>query len=145
MELKKRLTDAAITGLSIPGQDTSTKLLQTYQVTFRLRLGSGRPSRICPMRIKIDAHRHPVRVRVRHFRSAQRVFLHQCINRQVDIGFLIPNPQAAWQVVPRLDPKDSPIIPVRITNNRRLVNAATKAETWPMPSLEAELADFSGS
>lgn len=51
LKLNKRVQDAPLAGLLILGQDILTRLLQTYQGIFRLRLGSGVPARIPPMKL----------------------------------------------------------------------------------------------
>ena len=67
------------------------------------------------------------------------------IDRLVEMGFLIPNPDAEWHAAPLLVPKPNSRAEFRMTVDLRPVNAATKKESWPMPHLESELQDFAGS
>lgn len=53
-------------------------------------------------------------------------------------------PEASWQAAPHLAPKDSKS-KFRTTIDFCPVNAATKAEQWPMPIIETKLSEFIGS
>lgn len=60
----------------------------------------------------------------------------------VEYGYTEPNPKTSLQAAPHLVPKAKSGYSVTIDS--RPVNTATISETWPMPNLETELADFAG-
>lgn len=66
------------------------------------------------------------------------------MSKPVSLSFLIPCPQASWQPTPHLVRKDFKSL-YRAIIDLRPVNAATKAEKWPMPMVEAMLSDFKDS
>lgn len=96
------------------------------------------------MRIKLDPRKRPVRCKLRRYPAPQRAFLNKYVDKLVEMGFFIPNPNAQWQAAPLLVPKNSKAC-FRTTIDLRPVNAATIKQAWPMPNLDAELQDFAGS
>lgn len=96
------------------------------------------------MKIEVDPNKRPVKVKVRRYPPEQRLFLDKYINRLVELGFLVPNPNATWQAAPHLVPKDSKAM-FRTTIDLRPLNSATVPVSWPMPYIEVELQDFKGS
>lgn len=85
-----------------------------------------------------------MKVKCRKYVMEQRKFLNEYISPLCEIGYLIPNPNATRQVAPHLTSKNS-----RSKSGTTIDlwpdNAATKSQTWPIPSIETELADFCGS
>lgn len=75
----------------------------------------------------MDETRKPVKVKVRKYLVEQRKFLDVYFPKLVDMGFLEPCPQAAWQVVPHLLPKEFKSR-FRTNIDLRPVNEATKEE-----------------
>lgn len=97
------------------------------------------------MEIKLDSSKPPVKSKVRRYPQNQRQLLNKNIDQLVNMGFFIPNKGASWQAAPHLVPKPGSKAPFRTTIDLRPVNAATIKEQWPMPTIESELQDFSGS
>lgn len=143
-ELQKRIAEAVSNGLSRKGEKKLEEIIQQNKTVFKIRLGSGGPANVTPMKIVLDETKKPVKVKVRKYPKEQRKFLDTYFSKLVDMGFLKPCPQASWQAAPHLVPKESKS-KFRTTIDLRPVNAATKAEQWPMPVIEAELSDFIGS
>ena len=110
-----------------------------------MRLGKSDPAKVPPMRIRVDPSRRSVKVRVRRYPKAQRVFLKKYVKQLVKMGFLIPNPDAEWQAAPHIVPKPNSKVKFRMTIDLRPVNSATAKTAWPMPHLDSEMQDFAGS
>lgn len=143
-ELEKRVEEAVQSGLSAKGKKRLLATLAKFPDVFKLRLGSGGPAKVAPMKIDLMEEKRPVKVKVRRYPPDQRAFLDEYFAQLVQFGFVVPDPTVEWQAAPHLVPKPSKS-KYRVTIDLRPVNAATKAEVWPMPNIEAELSDFSGS
>lgn len=143
-ELKERIKEAVQNGLSKAGEKKLQEIIQRHRSVFRLRLGSGGPARVTAMKIRLEDGKMPVKVKVRKYPTDQRKFLDEYLDKLVKLDFIRPYPQAAWQAAPHLVPKNSKA-KFRTTIDLRPVNAATIAEQWPMPVIEAELSDFKDS
>lgn len=141
--LKKRIEEAMKAGLSAAGGTRLESMLTKHRAAFRLRLGRGGPAKVTPMKIVITPGKPPVRVKVRRYPTEQRTFLNNYLTKLAEFGLIKSDSKASWQAAPHLVPKGKSNW--RITIDLRPINAATKSENWPMPNLESELADFSGS
>lgn len=67
------------------------------------------------------------------------------VDNLVDMGFWQKDPLAEWHAAPLLVHKPNSRAKFRMTVDLRPVNSATVKEAWPMPNLDAEVADFSSS
>lgn len=85
-----------------------------------------------------------MKVKVRKYPAKQRRFFDAYFDKSVGMGFLKVCPQAPWQAALHLVPKYSKA-KYRTTIDLRPVNAATKAEQWPMPIIVAKLSYLNGS
>lgn len=108
---------------------------------MKIRLESGGPALVFPMKFTLDPSKKPVRVRVRKCPAKQRKFFHAYFDKLVRMGFLKVCTQTSWQAAPHLAPKKSKT-KYQTTIDLRPVNVATKAEKWPKPIIEAALSDF---
>ena len=86
-----------------------------------------------------------MKVKARRYPAKQRAFLNKYVDRLVEFGFFIPNPDADWQAAPLLVPKRNSKADFRLAIDLRPFNSATIRKAWPMPHLESELLDFAGS
>lgn len=143
-KLQKRINEARANGLSGEGTEKLERIINRNRSVFRTRLGSDGLAKVPLMKISLDSSKTSVKVKVRKYPTEQRRFLDACFDELVKMGFLKVCPTASWQAAPHLVPKDSKT-KYRTTIDLRPVNAATKAEQWPMPIIEAELGDFKGS
>lgn len=142
-ELENQVAEALGNGLSSEGGRRLKQIIKNNMSVFKIRLGSGGPTKVKPMKIILEPSKKPIKVKVRRYPAEQRKFLNAYFSKLIEMGFLKPCPQAAWQAAPHLVPKDSNA-KFRTMTDLRPVNAATKAEQWPMPVIEAELSDFNG-
>ncbi len=97
------------------------------------------------MRVRVDETKRAVRVKARRYSVGQRSFLEKYVDALKDMDFVIDMPTAAWQAAPLLVPKKGSKAKFRLAVDLRPVNSATVRESWPMPHIEPELQDFSGS
>lgn len=65
-----------------------------------------------------------------------------CFQKLVEYGYIEPNLNVSWQSAPLVVQKSENKF--RVIIELRPLNEATISEMWPMPNLEAELADFAG-
>lgn len=59
------------------------------------------------MKTRLDQSKTPVKVKLRKYPTEQRKFLDKYLSRLVELNFIKPCPQAAWQAAPHMVPKDS--------------------------------------
>ena len=97
------------------------------------------------MRVRLKHGYRPIRVKARRYSGEQRNFLNQYVDQLKEMGFFEDMPTAEWQAAPLLVPKPGSKAGYRMTVDLRPVNAATIKESWPMPHLDSEVQDFSGS
>lgn len=95
------------------------------------------------MRTALNRTKRPVKSTVRRYPTEQRKCLNKYVEKLVEMGFLIPNPNTQWQSTPHLVPKQSKAH-YRTTIDLRSVNTSTESQAWPMQNLEAEMQDFEG-
>lgn len=143
-ELDQRLKEAAEQGLTTEKISQLKSTIDEHFELFKIRLGSGEPAKVKPLKITLDLKKKPVKVKTRRYPAKQRKFLDRYITQLSNMGFIKPCPQASWQAAPHLVPKDSKP-GFRTTIDLQPVNGATKADKWPMPMIESELCDFKGS
>lgn len=60
-----------------------------------------------PMKSVLDDYGKPVKVKFKNYLVEQKTFLDVCFVKLIDIDFLRPCPEAAWQAVPDLVSKAS--------------------------------------
>lgn len=63
-------------------------MLEKHNADFRLRLGSGGPEKVIPMKVSIMEGKNPVRVKVRRYPAEQRAFLNEYLSKLVEFGFI---------------------------------------------------------
>ena len=142
--VNQRVTDALTRGLSHRGGERLRAILEKRYGVFRLRLGKSAPAKVEPMRIRLQKDAKPIKVKVRRYSQEQRRFLDDYIAKLLDMGFIREAKTADWQAAPLLVPKASRAR-FRLTLDLRPVNSATIKEAWPMPHVDSEVYDFSGS
>ena len=97
------------------------------------------------MWFRVDPSRRTVKVRVRRYPKAQRIFLKKYVKQLVKMGSLVPNPDAEWKAAPHIVPKPNSKVRFRMIIDLRPVNSVTTKTAWPMPHLDSEMQDFAGS
>lgn len=102
------------------------------------------PAEVEPMKIIIKPGAVPVKAKPRRYSTDQRNYMEIFMDRAEKFGFLKKNPNAKWispaLMVPKPGTKN-----FRLTFDLRCINAATEPMSWPMPHIESELSDLSGS
>ena len=97
------------------------------------------------MRIRLKDGYRPVRMKARRYTGEQRRFMNAYVGQLKSMDFFEEMPTAEWQDAPLILPKPGSRAGYRMTVDLRPVNAATIKESWPMPHLDSEVFDFSGS
>lgn len=103
-ELQNRISEARANGHSDEGTKTLTNIIDKHKPIFKIRLGSGGPAKVTPMKIYLDESKKPVRVKVRKYPADQRRFLDAYFEELVNMCFLKTCVQAEWQAAPHLVP-----------------------------------------
>lgn len=142
--LGKRVEESAAAGLSTSGQEDLKTLLMEFEDIFRVRLGKTPPARVEPMKVKLKLGARPTIAKARRYKADQRNFLNKYMEELERMGFVVKNNAAQWASAPLLVPKESKAR-FRMTVDLRGVNAATEPISWPMPHIDSEVYDFSGS
>ena len=83
-------------------------------------------------------------MRLRNYSQDQREFLSETVDKLVRHGMAYSNPTSPWACAPLLVPKPGPAR-YRFTVDLRPVNKYTVKHQYPMPNLEHELSQLSGS
>jgi len=97
------------------------------------------------MRVRLKDGYRQIRVKARRYTGEQRDFLNRYVDQRKSLGFVQDMPTAKWQAAPLLVPKPGSRAGFCMTVDLRPVNSATIKESWPMPHLDSEVLDFSGS
>lgn len=144
--LRNMVDEAKSEGLSESSLSILTNMVMSeFRSIFKIRLGKTAPAKVEPMVIKIKDGATPVRVKARRYPAFQRSFLNAYVDKLVEMGYLVPNKSVSWQCAPLLVPKPGSSAKLRMTIDLRPINSATKKEAWPMPHIDSELQDLSGS
>ena len=143
--LEARIQDAADNGMSPQGITKLTALLHAHKDIFKVRLGASPPAKVKPMKIRLVPNCKPVKAKARRYPGEQRAFLTKYVDRLLEMGFVVNNPNASWQAAPLMVPKPGSRAKYRLAIDLRPVNAATIKEAWPMPHIDSEIYDFAGS
>lgn len=143
--LSNLVEQARASGVSDDGATRLESLLTRYKAVFRVRLGKAPPADVPPMRVRLQPGCKAVRVKARRYSPEQRRFLDKYVDTLRAMDFVVDLPTAEWQAAPLLVPKPNSAAKFRLAVDLRPVNAATIKEAWPMPHLDSEVQDFSGS
>ena len=140
--LDRLVTEAREAGLPEEYHSRLAALVTEYADVFRIRLGPDPPAKVPAMVIRLKEGTKPTRAKVRSYAPPVKAFLSATIKRLVEYKFYYPNPRSAWASAPAPVAKPPSY---RMTVDHRPPNAATIPVSWPMPSIEAESADFAGA
>lgn len=95
-ELSKRVDEAETNVLSKEGAVKHRDIINKHKCIFRLRLGSGGPAKVRPMKIRVDDAKQPVRVKVRKHLTDQRKVLDEYLSKLTALCFIKIYRQASW-------------------------------------------------
>lgn len=142
--LQARLTEAHEQGISPNGRLRLESLLRKYRSIIRVRLNGGEPARVPPLQLKLKEGAVPVRAKPRRYPPEKRIFLRRYVAELLRMGFVKPASKTEWVAEPLIVPKKPPAL-FRLTMDYRPINSATQKTAWPMPHIDAVLADVRGS
>lgn len=143
-EFDRRVKEAAKHGLYDKEVQKLRKAINEHNEIFKIRLGSGGPANVPPMKIVLDPTKKRATVKARRYPVDQQNLLDKYITKMSNMGFITLCLQASWQAAPDLVPKNSRS-GFRTMIDLRPVKAAIKVEQWLSPIIEAELCDFNNS
>lgn len=143
--LTKLVTDSRMNGMSDQGCTKLQGLLKKFKRIFKIRLGKSNSASVPPMKLEPKENSKLVRVRARRYSAEERAWLDKYVGALVKMGFLISNPDAAWQAAPILVPKKNSKAKYRMAIDLRPVKSANVKQAWPMPHLDSEVYDFADS
>lgn len=96
------------------------------------------------MRARLEKDCRPFRVKASRYNPEQRAFVEKYTDKLVEMGVFVETPTAAWQAT-HFWPKSGSKSIYCMAIDLGPVNSATVKETWPMPYIDSEVADFAGS
>ena len=143
--LMNMVQEAKGNGLSEKGCQKLERLLVSFTKIFKIRLGMSNPTDVAPMKIEPEKDARPVRVKARRYSADERAWMELYVKKLVEMGFLIPNPNATWQAALIFVPEKNFKSKYRLAIDLQPVNAATIKRAWLMPHLDSEIYDFAGS
>ncbi|MEM1369511.1 MAG: reverse transcriptase family protein, partial [Cyanobacteria bacterium P01_H01_bin.15] len=120
--------------------NTLDKLLHEFSDVVKMKLGSGEPVDIEPLKIRLKTNAIPVRAKPRKYPLEKRVFISRYVGELKRMGFVKPAISPEWISMPLVVPKKPPAM-FRMAIDYRAINAATQSTSWPMPNIDAELVD----
>ena len=143
--LNKLVMEAQGNGLSEADIAKLRKLLRKYRKIFRPRFGASERAQVAPMKIQLKEGLKPVRVKARRYSADEGAWLEKYVEKLVEMNFIVPKPDAAWQAALILVPKKNSRAKYKLAFHLRPVNAATIKQARPMPHLDSEVHDFGNS
>ena len=120
------------------------ELVMEYLDVFRVRIGPDKPAKVEPMSVRLKANARPSTVRARPYPIHIRRFINVYTAQLERFGFIEECPQSQWASPVLVVPKPPPTL-YRWTADLRRVNQMTENVVWPMPHLDSEIHDLSGS
>ena len=138
---EKLIQEAVSNGISKTGQAELRRIVAEYDDVLRLRLGAGPPADVQPMKLELSDNVRPVQARPRRYPPDKRDFMERYTGKLLEYGFVRITNNADWVAAPLIVSK-APPANFRLTVDLRPVNAVTKPMVWPMPNLDAEIADM---
>jgi len=130
--------------MSIEGQAALRALLIEFDDVIKLKLDAGEPADIAPMKVNLKHDAVPVRAKQRRYPPEKKEFMTKYVQQLLKLGFVKKATAPEWVSAPLIVPKRPPAM-YRLTVDYRPVNSATQQTFWPMPNIEAELADARGA
>lgn len=119
-------------------------MLVEFDDVIKLKLDTAEPAKIEPLRVKLKPDAIPVRAKQRRYPPPKKAFMEKYVRQLLKLGFVKNATAPAWVSAPLIVPKRPPAM-YRLTVDYRPINRATVQTFWPMPNIEAELADARGS
>ena len=139
--LQEKVHGARKNGMSEEGSHALEALLKEYADIFRTKLGSDPPADVPPMKIELLAGAKPFCAKVRRYSPPQAAFIRRKTDELLRLGLIRRNNTSQWACAPLLVPKDGPE-QFRLTIDLRPVNRQTVPSSWPMPQIDAALAQL---
>lgn len=142
-ELEARMVEAVAERFSVSKRDQSFQLVWKHIDVFRIKFGNEGPAHIPPVKIKLELKKKHITVEMKRYFIEQRRLMETYFQKLVEYENVEWDKNAPWQAPPHLVLKDK--TEYRVAINLKPINAPTINEAWPMPNLEAELANFAGN
>lgn len=142
--LSEKILQAKKSGLSQDGANRLESMIREFSDVIRLKLGSGKPADIEPLRVRLKPGALSVRAKQGRYPPEKREFMTRYVRELFKLGFVKKTTAPEWVSAPLIVPKRPPAM-FRLTIDYRAVNNATLPTFWPMPNIEAELNDTRGS
>lgn len=83
-----RIEEVRSNGLSLKGEGLLRQAIGNHKPIFEIRLGGVGPALVTPIKITVDPHKKPVKVKVRKYPADQRKLFDAYLNKLVKLGFL---------------------------------------------------------
>lgn len=142
--LSERVQEAKDNGISTEGADRLHKMLRLHRDVVRIRLDRRPPAKVEPLRIHLKPNSTPVRAKPRKYPRQKKEFLRKYVSKLLDMNLVKAAVRTDWVAAPLIVPKKPPTM-FRLTMDYRPVNAATVKTAWPMPHIDASLAEIGGA
>ncbi|KAH7462617.1 Retrovirus-related Pol polyprotein from transposon 297 [Phytophthora ramorum] len=142
--LELKIQEARANGLTSKEGDDLQELLFRHIDVFRLSFGDDPPVRVPPLRVHLKEGARPVKAKARRYPPDHKRYLEEHIEELVRHGLVKKNHRSRWASAPRIVAKRKPG-EYRMTVDTRAVNALTEPMPWPMPDIEADLAQVEDS
>ena len=138
--LNQKLQEAREKGMTEQGRAELERLLREFGDIIKLKLGSGKPADIDPLRVNLKPGAMPIRAKQRRYPPPEKAFMVRYVRQLLKLGLVKRATSPKWVSAPLIVPKRPPAL-YRLTVDYRPVNNATIQTFWPMPNIESELAD----
>lgn len=137
--LKIRLEQAKNHGLSPSGCHNFEKLLREFSNNIKLKLDSGEPADIEPLKVQLKPDAMPIRAKQPRYPQPKREFVTRYVQQLLKVGFVKKVSSPKWVSAALMVPKQ-PLALYRLTADYRLLNTVTRPTFWLVPNIESKLA-----
>ena len=130
--------------MSSSGVAEHGNIFNEYDDDIKTKLGAGQSADIPTLRLNLKSGCMPIRSKKRRYPKPKKEFMKKYVEKLLELSFGKNASSPEWVSAPLTVPKRPPAM-YRIAVDYCPVNKATIQTFWPMPNIEAELADARGA
>ena len=142
--LDEKMEEAKRNNLSTEGQRKLRAYLHEYSDIIKMKLDGGPPANIEPLQVKLLPNAVPLRAKHRRYAPAKKRFMTRYVRQLLKLGFAKTVTSPEWVSASMIVPKPPPAL-FRLVMDYQPVNSVTIPTFWPMPNIDADLAETRGA
>lgn len=142
--LDRKVEEARKNGMTEKGCEALKALLIEFEDVVKLKLDAGPPGNIELLRVNLKPDATSIRAKQHRYPEPKKRFMTKYVQQLLNLGFVKTTTAPEWVSARLIVPKRPPAM-YRLTVDYHPVNSATVQTFWPIPNIEAELADTRGA